>query len=190
LFAGTVGRAGRLAHSNRHLRIRSNTPTHFNDKSYRLRSRGSAQVWFSHSYQTPNSEPGYSVDLIDSGEIAGRVHPAGDFTHHFPQTLRVWRRVPVSEVAVSSSTVRQGEEITLTISLDGNAPICGAVVLLDFPTGLFAHLPPQFVVLPLTQKIEVRLVLLEDAPRGKHQLKVWTAESQKNNPPKAMFTVR
>ena len=169
--------------------VRDNTPTHYNDKSYRLRSRGAAQVWFSHSYQTANSEPGYQVDLIDSGQIAGKEHPDGEFTHRFPQTLRVWERVPVSEIAISAPKVKPGEEVALTISLDGNAPRCGTIVLLKFPADLFAHIPPQLVVLPFTQKIEVRLVVHQNAPRGKHQLKAWTAESQRDNPPKVTLTV-
>jgi hypothetical protein len=165
------------------------TRSHINDKGYRLRDVGTNIVWFTHSYQTPNSNPGYAIDFFDQGQCAGHVYPDGLFTHKSTQMLRVWRRVPVLSLSVSPTTAKVGSQVSFTVTLDGAAPPSSTMILTDFPSDLFVGLPQNLFVPSTLKTVTATLTLSGSVRPGNYVLKAWTAESQKTNPPQVTLQV-
>lgn len=163
--------------------------THINDKGFRLRNAVPAQVWFSHSYQTENTNPGYQLAFYDVGQCAGYNWPDGQFRHTFTSMLKVWERVPVASVRAIPRRVKRGAQVEVEVRLKGPAPPSGTRVFLQFPKGVFAPLP-EYLVVPVGQTtITPAFTLLAKARLGIHKVGAWTANAQKSKPPSARIVV-
>lgn len=165
------------------------TPTHINDKGFRLRDRGSYTVWFSHVYNSAKVKPGYTVVLKDDGQCAGVYGSGGQFRHDYPIALNVWGRVPVSEVTIQNPKLKRGETLRVTIQLDSNAPASGTRVYLRVRDGVISPSVQFLVIPPGASTFQTEFVIADNAPLGRHRLGAWTAKDQEAVLPSARFEI-